>query len=307
VALSEDGQLVATAGADGVRIWHARTGHPVLRLSLPQPWQREAVAVAFDVKGHTLIAAGGCALRRYDLESRRPLPAIAFAPVPSDNKPAPWAQEQARRPCGGVDAIAVAPDGDLVAVTTNRGLLRRFSLARGRELEPVAVAKPNAFGFVDNMTRPVISADGEWIAVGVGRELYVTSSTAGSPQMRVLTGWESLMDLDFAPSGSHLALLTSERLAIVDPGTGKLVRSQPLERDIPVSGAVRYDAGGTRLLVLATETLTAFDATTAAPTNIVARNVDDGAYAMFAVANGGLWIHPDGNERMLVRELPGSR
>ncbi|MBW2527721.1 MAG: hypothetical protein JRI23_26305 [Deltaproteobacteria bacterium] len=190
-------------------------------------------------------------------------------------------------------------------MTTSRGLLRRFRLSQRRELPPITLAQPNAFGFVSNLTRPVISSNGEWMAVGGWSTLWVMRLADGAPSLKVLTGWEQLRDLDFAPTGSELALLTHERVAVVDVGTGKLVRSTALERGIHVGGAIRYRPDGRQLLVLAGETLTAFDASSAALLGTLASEVDDSVDGHFAVAQDGLWVHPDGNKRLLLRMLPG--
>lgn len=319
VALSADGLVAATSSQNGVRLWHAPTGTPLLRLALPASNDSAAMAVAFAPgPGHVLVAAGGCALRRYDVDGRRALPALPFAPLDSTHGASTSAVPDDAEPNGGAAAadappdsgctvplgIAVAPDGDEVVVTTTDGLLRRFSLARHQELPPVVLTEPNAYGFVSDLTRPVIAADGRWIAVGERSELWVLSLPAAAPQMKVITGWEDLRDLAFAPSGSHLAVLTGERIAIVDPRAGVVVRSAPLERAIHVGGAIRYGPRGRRLLVLATDRLMAFDPATIAPAGVLADGVDDGVYGRFAVGANGLWIHPDGAKRMLARALP---
>jgi len=308
VAMASDGELVATTAADGVRLWQARTGKPLLRLQLPTGSERGEVVVAFGAGDRMLVAAGGCALRRYDLKGSQAPPPIPFAPLASAAGQSPPSSGEGDK-LAGADCdvpyhIAVAPGGDLVAVTTSKGLLRRFSLSAERELVPIQLTEPGPYGWVTNVTRPVFSTDGALIAVGLRSELLVMSAIDGAPRMRLLSGWEPIVDLDFAPTGSELAVLTHDRLAIVNPATGKLLRSRPLKRGIHVGGALRYSLDGRRLLVLAEEELSAFDAATARPLGLLASGIDDGAFGRFEVASGAIWVHPDKGLRMLVRELP---
>ena len=101
----------------------------------------------------------------------------------------------------------------------------------------------------------------------------------------------------------------------VDWTTGKVVWKKEVHRGVPESSRHLKNtfasetpvADGERIYVLANERLIAFDGVTAARVAELESSIDDGAYGRFAMAPNGVWVHPDTNERMMVRQLGPSR
>jgi hypothetical protein len=209
--------------------------------------------------------------------------------------------------------MAVASDGDQVAVTTSAALVRRFSLSTAKELRPIRVVGDGHYMWSIQPARPVFTGDGTLIAVSPSAPwgpILVLRSDDGAAHAQVLTGAEWLADFDAAPRGTELAVLTRERIAVVDARTGTVLRSRPLEREIlNAQAAVRFDSEGRRLLVIAADGLIAFDAATLQPLGTIARGAVEGVDHLVAFARGGLWVHPEiavQPTQLLVRQLPAT-
>src|SRR6516225_1585546 len=109
VALSLDGKLLAAAGLDRtVRLWSVPTGKEVRQLEHP----RGVTCLAFGLKGQVLATAGGDgSVRLWDTATGK---------------------EQQRFKAAGVLAIAISPDGTMLA--TGGKSLELFDLATGKSV-----------------------------------------------------------------------------------------------------------------------------------------------------------------------------
>ena len=320
VAVSSDGEWVATADGDEVRLWQMRSGKPLQRLTRTAGGEQQQ-RVAFVPGSRLLLVAASCALHVHDLGAGRARPPIAFAPIvkddagrtpAADSTDASADRAPAEQGCDEPVGIAVASDGDEVAVTTSAGLLRRFRLSTASELRPIRVAEDErAWSY--QPARPAFTGDGTLIAVSPHAPwgpILVLRADDGAAHAQVLPGSERLADFDAAPRGTELAVLTGERIAVIDARTGNVLRSSPLEREISNAlASIRFDPDGKRLLVVSRDGLVAFDVSTLRPTGTIVRGAEDGVDHLVAFARGGLWVHPETAVRptlMLVRQLPAA-
>jgi len=298
-----------------------RSGRPLQRMTRAAGGERPQ-QVAFVPHSRLLLVAANCALHVHDLKAGRARPPIAFTPIAKDDArrtATPGSPDASAEPkpeehgCDDPAGMAVASDGDQVAITTSAGLVRRFRLSTASELRPILVTGEGRYLWAYQPARPVFTGDGTLIAVAPGAPwapILVLRADDGAAHAQVLTGAEWLADFDAAPRGTELALLTRERVAVVDARTGTVLRSSPLEREIlNAQAAVRFDSEGRRLLVIAADRLIAFDAATLQSMGTIARGVDEGVDHLVAFAPGGLWVHPETAvqpTQMLVRQLPAA-
>ncbi|HEY5197487.1 MAG TPA: hypothetical protein VIJ51_10725 [Solirubrobacteraceae bacterium] len=135
--------------------------------------------------------------------------------------------------------------------------------ACGETLDAVAlngrIAWTERFGLP--VESPLWSPDGNRIAFGVGRELYVTAGNAtGARGLRPLPAGGLLSAAAWRPgAGDQLAVNDAQgRISVIDTDTGRDAARLPIGRD-PVS--VGWSANGRRLLVATRRTLRVYDAT----------------------------------------------
>ncbi|MCA9617773.1 MAG: hypothetical protein KC731_02055 [Myxococcales bacterium] len=221
IAITRDGTLVATASKDGLRLWRAQDGAMLAHLQLTSVL-REASAhrlvLAFTPDGNTLLAAGHCALWRFDLRGTEPLAALPFQPTWPPSDQAPCHDE--------LLGLAIAPEGDLAAMTSDRALLRRFLLTTAEELPPVQLADPAPWGF--SFLEPAVVGPGGLVAHAYAGRAIILARDATTPKLRIDLGVAHLLDLRFVP-GPHpqLVLLTEEDLVRVDVARGSIAATRP--------------------------------------------------------------------------------
>jgi WD40 repeat protein len=148
VAISPDGKLVASGSSDGaVLFWETATGrlrHTLRATGLDdgQTW-----CVAFSADGRLLVSGHmgserlqNSALRVWDVATGQELRKLDRLP-------------------GRVLAAALSADGKVVSAATSEGRIRRWQVASGRELAPIAAGRPG------NREAVAFSADGRLFAL----------------------------------------------------------------------------------------------------------------------------------------------
>jgi WD40 repeat protein/serine/threonine protein kinase len=200
VAFSPDGELLASAGADGfVKIWNSRTGDPVKTFDTRT---RSVVSVAFHPDGqHVAFVAAG-QVRVWDRTGDR-----EWLIGPCDTA----------REFGTACAVAFSPDGRQLAAGSdgavrvwnweNRQLLHTFP---GHDHHSISVA---------------FSRDGQRLATGSWQEgVRIWDPITGGQPLRTLPGpRHPLSALAFSPDGRRLASASFARsVELWDTTTGEL-------------------------------------------------------------------------------------
>jgi WD40 repeat protein len=181
VVFSPEGGLIATAGADGVRLY-ARSDLSELGI-LPD---QDARVVRFDSTDGALIVGGGGFGAR-----RRALTSDPHANILSIGPPSPL------RPALDVDDLDITPDGSML-VTAERGYSRAARVDRaGRLLSSVAVP---------NIHYAAISPSGRWLATGTHFEFSKPFKVWDSHTGRQVLVWDGEGDVRpvFSPDGRWL-------------------------------------------------------------------------------------------------------
>ncbi len=227
VAISPQGDLVATAGADrSIRLWNAATGQEIGGPLLGHTG--EVTGVAFSPDGATMVSSGrDQTLRWWDVAARTQV-GVVEAPV-----------------FGQLMRVAISPNGAYVASAGSAGLLGIWDL-RTRQ----AVGKPLAghSGWVLGLAfTPDSSGVASASADGTVRLWDVSSSTQRGPAL--LGAAQQMTAAAVSPDGRLLLATGSDamvRLWRVDNG-------QPIGEPIPLSGvggsAVGFLGSATRIVV----------------------------------------------------------
>jgi RNA polymerase sigma factor (sigma-70 family) len=113
VALSPDGTLAASGGADGIRLWETATGKELHHCEGIQ----EVNGLALSPNGKTLLSAnnGHKAIRLWDVATGALLREISKQEI--------WAE-----------CLALSPDGTVVAAGSRRGVIRLWDVPTGKQL-----------------------------------------------------------------------------------------------------------------------------------------------------------------------------
>jgi WD40 repeat protein len=136
-----------------------------------------------------------------------------------------------------VISIAVAPDGSVIAVSSDDGNVRLFD----RELHPLR-----------RMQRPPgrvfelrFSPDGKQLAAGGWFKLFLWSSATGELQVRAPGHSGAIVSMDYSPDGRYIATIGrifGARLLITDTASGNVLRRL---QSPPLCGwKVRYSPDG---------------------------------------------------------------
>ncbi len=209
LSVSADGQLVAVASPDGVRVWDLSAGRRVFGAAVLTVVPKllgasaDVRAVQFTPDGGRLIGLTSDGLRAWD------------AATGQDTTPPAW--RTVRPPdTGGV--LAVSPDGKLVAAS-----------AVGPNLEPVLALADDTGVWLTPQTAAVTTLDfdpdGDRLAVGVfkshSRVWQVARAAGGWTLTSVCETAEPFSALWFAREGKTLLGVRGNReLVLLDPATG---------------------------------------------------------------------------------------
>jgi WD40 repeat protein/tRNA A-37 threonylcarbamoyl transferase component Bud32 len=155
-SFSADGRLLATAHADGARLWDLKVGRP--RAFLPA---RECRSVLFHPDGYSLLLSGWMGLQQWPVQTMENSDALTLRIGPPQTL-LRSALEQARW----------APDGKTLALTGPQGI-------QLLELGPPLRVRHQ--GDHPNATHLALSGNGDWIASGTwkGRGVRVWSAHTG--------------------------------------------------------------------------------------------------------------------------------
>ena len=216
---SPDSRRFLTWGPDGmIRVWDAESGGLLAR----RPHYIESLAVAFAPDGtkmYVLDGSGG--LETLDTDTLRPV----HAAVPVGT---------------GVRSLLAHPsDGSVLALRID-GSVVRLEPSTGRVVAeaPPGTLSAQAFNWVFSPDGSVIAtAD----ATGNMRLLDARSLTWVSPDSGAAWGY----DRDYAPDGSQIAAVRTDRISLWDGETGAYVASLPLPANSgSVSIAYLEDSSG---------------------------------------------------------------
>ncbi|MGR6966276.1 nSTAND1 domain-containing NTPase [Geodermatophilus sp. URMC 61] len=225
VALSPDGALVATAGADGtVRLWEAATGQP---RGAPLTGHTDAVTtVAYSPDGALVASAGeDGTVRLWDPATGLP----HGAPLAGHN--------------GAVNAVAFSPDGTLLASAGADATVRLWDPATGLPRRESLAGHNGAVKAV------AFSRDGTLLAsAGADATVRIWDPATGAPHGAPLAGhWGAINDVVFSPDGALLASVSADRtVRLWDPATGQ-PRGAPLEGHRGVVTGVAFSPDGALL------------------------------------------------------------
>lgn len=280
LALSPDGQLVATASADGTaRLWHTSDGAPA---TLPLAHAGGAVtSVAFSPDGHRVISGGADGTARiWNLRGELVGPplrhegAVRVALFSPDGKIVLtggadrvvrlW--DAATAQLVGVPLLHLAPvggaafsrDGALVVTTSDDHSARVWRVAGG-----AAVTRP--LPHRDNVVSAVFSRDGRRVLTATAEDGAKVWEVSGSKLAFLIPTANGLSSAAYSPDGNRIVTAGDNRSArLWDAKTGASLGISMLH-DAGVNSAVFSADGGRILTVSEDKTARVWDAATGRP------------------------------------------
>jgi WD40 repeat protein len=234
IALAPGGQLAATAGDDGVRLWDLAARAEVARLP-----ETRVHTVLFDKAGTALYSVGGRGLYRWPVRTmaegdRR----IAIGPA------------QRLTQLDALERAALAADDSRIAVIHQKSHAHVFAPSQpGQELQLQGLPADWSIA---------LSPDGEWAAAGTwgrdhGQEVWIWRlsdpgapgpADAGRPLEPVRRLRAPRAEVRFHPGGAHLATCTPQDLALWRLADGEVVWRVEREPGLRFPGQVAFDRGG---------------------------------------------------------------
>jgi WD40 repeat protein len=193
IKLSPDGQVLASCGQQGTKVWELKTG----RLLQLLPGQSDVYSMDFSPDGTLLITASiGGTVKFWDT--------------------ATWMENRSFKADDGVRGIAVSPDGKMLA-TGEAGNAQPYVRLRHMATGNVRLSMP-AGAWIQAL---VWSPDGTLVACGTGTDTYVWDTRTGDAKF-VMRGVEKA--LSFSPDSQILSSANSRDVRLWDMRTDKLAR-----------------------------------------------------------------------------------
>ncbi|MFI5527836.1 WD40 repeat domain-containing protein [Kitasatospora sp. NPDC051853] len=194
VLLSNDGRVLATAGAEKVRLTEVATGRTLATITAAG-FLQSISAMAFSRDARTLVTvAAGDRIRGWEVATGNPSFAIGRNVHAS--------------------AIAFSPDGTSVATVGTEGedgAVRLWNIATGATVTGLALREDN---YGTSFSATAFSPDGLTLAVAAGRRVRFVDTRMGRLTDSSLTGHGAdITDLAFSPDGKTLATASADRTA----------------------------------------------------------------------------------------------
>ncbi|HNS01490.1 MAG TPA: WD40 repeat domain-containing protein [Anaerolineae bacterium] len=189
VAFSDDGQVLASAGRDGViQLWNVADGVPFGQPLRGHPaWIND---LAFEPGGQSLYSAGSKGEINHWLLARR---TRIGQPLPGDD--------------GQVWSVAFSPDSAWLASGSRAGAVRLWQVAdqTAQELERRS----------DGVTAVAFSPDGAWLAAGgLDGAVHLLDGRSGAP-LAQLPGNNWITALAFSPDNARLATANADNQVLL--------------------------------------------------------------------------------------------
>jgi WD40 repeat protein len=182
---------------------------------------------------------------------------------------------------GGVQSVAIAPDGSWLASGGDDGSLRLWDAASGRELRSLV-------GHGTRVQSVAIAPDGSWLASGGSDRSVRLWDAASGRELRSLIGHDRwVQSVAIAPDGSWLASGGDDgSLRLWDAASGRELRSLVGHRGGVVSVAIASEG---RLFV-AGDLLSCYPSPAAWPTGALPQRI----FESRVVQEGVVTVYPDG-------------
>jgi serine/threonine protein kinase/WD40 repeat protein/Tfp pilus assembly protein PilF len=240
VAISPRGRLLASAGADGVRLWD---------LAAPQEADKELATlpaglctrVRFDPKGESLITDGSAGLQRWPIAPDPETDGLCIGPPQVLGL-------SARAPLSLPDYapdFALCADGRTIAHSPQRGQVLLYDL--DDPSRKLLIESPH-------LRFPVFSPDGRWLATGnwQGRRIKVWEARTGRlahdfdfDEPGEKTAWPA-----FSPDGKWLVTGTYSEYRFWEVGSWRKRHGLPREKGAKNVGWIVFSPDGKMLAVL---------------------------------------------------------
>jgi eukaryotic-like serine/threonine-protein kinase len=219
MALSPDGQTLASGFGQTIKLWDTRTGREKLALT----GHRGVVdALAFTPDGQSLVSGDGSTVRLWDLASGKERAVLTPGPGYS------------------CDHVAIAGDGNTLVLGGAK--LTLWDLSQGKQVGVVAGGANVSY------VNPAIAADGQAVAANNGSgivKVWVREGDSWQERHAIEGHWWSGTEA-FSPDGKTLALSGSGQAKCYDVATGQLRFA--LEGHNDYARAVNYSADGKVLI-----------------------------------------------------------
>jgi len=224
-SFSADGRLLATAHADGARLWDVKTGRPLAVLPA-----RECRSALFHPDGHSLVLSGWMGLQQWPVQTIENPDALTLCIGPPQAL-LRTALEQARW----------APDGQALAVTGPEGI-------QLLDLGPPLQVRHR--GDHRNAAHLAFSRDGHWIASGnwKGQGVHVWNAHTGNLVTNLPVGTN--VAVAFSPQSRWLVTGAREEYRFWKVGSWEIAHAVPRERAGDMYGSMVFSPDGRTLALV---------------------------------------------------------
>jgi WD40 repeat protein len=219
IAFSEDGKTLVSGGFDEtIQVWNLKTRKVIHTL----PGHKDGVnAVAITPNGKMLITAGGAnqsntdkIIRVWNLEDgkiKKSQPKLIFS---------------FKGHTSGITALTVSPDGEILASSSYDKTIKLWHLKTGTLLKTLT-------GHHSWVRAIAFSPDGETLVSGGGAldtqtdtNIHLWNLKTGRSNRIISGNPNPITFVAFTPDGKNLLAASETNIKIINPESGKLIRSQ---------------------------------------------------------------------------------